>query len=63
MRLTLFATLALAAMSTALVGAHGEQNHPAADPRVLSAWDQATLLGLAVMAALYWAGTRRLKAL
>ena len=62
MRLTLFATLAIAAASTVGMGAHGQQPHPATDPRVLSPWDQMTLLALGVMAVLYGLGARRLRA-
>ena len=61
MRLTLFVTLALTAAST-LVAGHGQEVHSPTDPRVLSAWDQATLLGLGVVAALYLIGAQRLRA-
>jgi putative membrane protein len=45
-------------LSRAAVGAHDQP--AAADPRVLSGWDQATLLGLSVAAVLYWTGSWRL---
>ena len=45
----------------AVVWAHGV-DAAGSDPRVFSLWDQATIAGLLVLGALYWSGTRKLRA-
>jgi putative membrane protein len=47
-------------MVPAAVAAAHERVGASADPRVLSEWDTATLIGLAALALLYCAGARRL---
>jgi putative membrane protein len=62
MRVTGFVT-AFVLMTVAAMAAHGpEWPSTAVDARVFSAWDQATLAGLLIVAALYWTGSRRLAA-
>jgi putative membrane protein len=59
MRVTLLiGWLFLKAAATAR--AHGDHVPAADDPRVFSPWDQATLLALTGLAALYWLGASRL---
>jgi putative membrane protein len=59
MRVTRYATLFFV-MSAAALSAHGQGGVLAPDPRVFSAWDQATIAGLSVLAVLYGIGARRL---
>ena len=61
MRVTRYWTM-FVTLGAASVYAHGHEGHVRSDPRVFSAWDQATLVGLAVMAAAYWIGTTRMTA-
>jgi putative membrane protein len=57
------ASLAAMFALTAAASAHAHGADPAvADPRVFSAWDRATLAGLVIVAAAYWAGAQRLRA-
>lgn len=59
MRVSICASLLVLA-GAAAVGAHGPDVHAAADPRVFSPWDKATLGGLILMAVLYAIGSRQL---
>jgi putative membrane protein len=55
MRIAACATFVLGICGVAL-RAHGGAAPLSDDPRVFSGWDQATLAGLVLMAALYWRG-------
>ena len=61
MRVTV-AAIALFAVAAATAAAHGPDAAEVDDPRVFSLWDQATLVGLTLMAACYWLGARHLLA-
>lgn len=59
MRVAPFATLFLV-IGVVAMSAHGQGTVLTADPRVFSAWDKATVIGLSSLGVLYWIGARRL---
>ena len=59
MRVRLFSTV-FVTLGIGAVNALDDATGGAADPRVFSVWDKATLVGLSGIAVAYWIGTRRL---
>jgi putative membrane protein len=62
MRVGLYTACAILGGASGL-GAHGQGLHTGSEARVFSAWDQATLAGLMVFAAIYGIGSARLAAI